>query len=78
VLVNLASALIHSGRAEKALGIMNVHNARSPDSAKGLNTAAVAMFKLGQLTQATETLERTGGDPVASKNLAKLMPSRTV
>jgi hypothetical protein len=36
------------------------------------------MFKLGQLTQATETLERTGGDPVASKNLAKLMPSRTV
>ena len=28
VLVNLGIALIESGRAEKALGIMNVHNAR--------------------------------------------------
>ena len=56
VLVNLAIALIESGRSEKALGIMNVHNARTPNSAKGLNTAAVAMFNLGQLSQAVETL----------------------
>ena len=55
VLVNLGIALIESGRAEKALGIMNVHNARVPGSSKGLNTAGVAMFHLGQLTQAVET-----------------------
>ena len=75
ILVNLAIALVESGRAEKALGIMNVHNARSPDSAKGLNTAAVAMFNLGQLSQASETLRKVSGDAVAQANLQKLTPA---
>ena len=74
VLINLGIALIESGRAEKALGIMNVHNAREPGSAKGLNTAGVAMFHLGQLTQAVETFGKAGGDAVASDNLAQLAP----
>lgn len=74
ILVNLASALIESGRSEKALGIMNVHNARSPGSAKGLNTAAVAMFNLGQLTQSAEVLQSAGEDPVVASNLQKLSP----
>ena len=77
VLVNLAIALIESGRSEKALGIMNVHNARTPGSAKGLNTAAVAMFNLGQLTQAVETLGKASGDSVAMDNLAQLSPKTT-
>ena len=72
VLVNLGITLIESGRAEKALGIMNVHNARVPGSAKGLNTAGVAMFHLGQLTQAVETFGQAGDDAVASENLAQL------
>ena len=75
VLVNLGIALIESGRAEKALGIMNVHNARTPGSAKGLNTAGVAMFHLGQLTQAVETFRTAGDDTYASENLAQLSPS---
>ena len=75
VLVNLGIALIESGRAEKALGIMNVHNARTPGSAKGLNTAGVAMFHLGQLTQAVETFRTAGDDTYASENLALLSPS---
>jgi len=74
VLVNLAIALIESGRPEKALGIMNVHNARTPGSSKGLNTAAVAMFELGQLTQAVETLGKAGDDAVALRNLSQLSP----
>ena len=74
VLVNLAIALIESGRPEKALGIMNVHNARSPNSPKGLNTAAVAMFELGQLTQAVETLGKAGDDAVVLGNLSQLSP----
>jgi Tfp pilus assembly protein PilF len=76
VLVNLGIALIESGRAEKALGIMNVHNAREPGSAKGLNTAGVAMFHLGQLTQAVETFGQAGVDAVASENLAQLAPKQ--
>ena len=75
VLVNLAIALIESGRAEKALGIMNVHNARTPGSEKGLNTAGVAMFNLGQLTQAVETFGKAGGDAIVSGNLAQLSPN---
>lgn len=75
VLVNLAIALIESGRSEKALGIMNVHNARTPNSAKGLNTAAVAMFNLGQLSQAVETLGKAGNDEIARRNLAKIAPN---
>ena len=74
ILVNLAIALIESGRPEKALGIMNVHNARTPGSAKGLNTAAVAMFELGQLTQAVETLGKAGEDSVINRNLSQLSP----
>ena len=75
VLVNLAIALIESGRSEKALGIMNVHNARDQGSAKGINTAAVAMFNLGQLSQATATLQKAVSDSVASTNLQKLSPA---
>ena len=75
VLVNLAIALIESGRSEKALGIMNVYNARTPNSAKGLNTAAVAMFNLGQLSQAVETLGKAGHDEIARRNLAKIAPN---
>ena len=74
VLVNLAIALVESGRPEKALGIMNVHNARTPGSSKGLNTAAVAMFELGQLTQAVETLGKAGDDAVVIRNLSQLSP----
>ena len=60
----------------KPLGIMNVHNARVPGSAKGLNTAGVAMFHLGQLTQAVETFGQAGADEVASENLAQLAPKQ--
>ena len=76
VLVNLGIALIESGRAEKALGIMNVHNARVPGSSKGLDTAAVAMFHLGQIMQAVETFGKAGDDATASHNLAQLAPNR--
>ncbi len=71
ILINLAHALIESGRSEKALGIMNVHNAREEGSAKGLNTAAVAMFQLGQPAQAIATLKLAGSDDVVQGNLAQ-------
>ena len=71
ILTNLAHALVESGRSEKALGIMNVHNSRTPGSAVGINTAAVAMFHLGQLSQAVEMLKSGGADAVIQSNLAQ-------
>ena len=76
ILVNLSVALIESGRAEKALGIMNVHNTRSPGDVKGMNTAAVAMFKLGQVSQAVDVLRQVSGDSIAGANLGILSPQR--
>ena len=71
VLVNLAHALVESGRSEKALGIINVHLSRQPTDAKGLNTQAVAMARLGQMAQALDVLKRIQGDAVASENLVQ-------
>lgn len=71
VLVNLAHALVESGRSEKALGIINVHLSRQPTDAKGLNTQAVAMARLGQIAQALDVLKRIQGDAVASENLVE-------
>ena len=66
ILINLACALVESGRAEKALGIMRRPN-EDAGSVKGLNTAAVAMFQLGQLTQSVQTLQKNSDDSVASQ-----------
>lgn len=71
ILVNLAHALIESGRSEKALGIMNVHNQRTPGDAKGMNTQAVALSQLGQMAQAIDVLKSIHGDAVATSNLAQ-------
>ena len=71
VLVNLAHALVESGRSEKALGIINVHLSRQPTDAKGLNTQAVAMARLGQMAQALDVLKRIQGDAIASENLVQ-------
>jgi len=71
VLVNLAHALVESGRSEKALGIINVHLSRQPADVKGLNTQAVAMARLGQMAQALDVLKRIQGDAVASENLGQ-------
>lgn len=71
VLVNLAHALIESGRSEKALGIINVHNQRQPGDPKGLNTQAVALSQLGQMAQAKDVLTSISNDPVGAANLAQ-------
>lgn len=71
VLVNLAHALVESGRSEKALGIINVHLSRQPTDTKGLNTQAVAMARLGQMAQALDVLKRIQGDAIASENLVQ-------
>jgi hypothetical protein len=71
VLVNLAHALLESGRSEKALGIINVHLSRQPNDVKGLNTQAVAMARLGQIAHSIDVLKRIQGDATAAENLVQ-------
>jgi len=71
VLVNLAHALLESGRSEKALGIINVHLSRQPNDVKGLNTQAVAMARLGQIAHSVDVLKRIQGDATAAENLVQ-------
>lgn len=71
ILVNLAHALLESGRSEKALGIINVHLSRQPNDVKGLNTQAVAMARLGQIAHSIDVLKRIQGDATAAENLVQ-------
>lgn len=73
ILLNLSSALYASGRAEKALGIVNVHNQQHPSNVQGLNSSAVFMHALGQEHQARDVLSTIRQhDGLASSNYEKL------
>ncbi len=73
VLLNLSSALYASGRAEKALGIVNVHNQQHPSNVQGLNSSAVFMHALGQEHQARVVLSTIRQhDGLAASNFEKL------
>lgn len=73
ILLNLSSALFVSGRAEKALGIANVHNQQHPTSLPGQNAAAVFMHSLGQEIQAKQVLSSISQfDEIALSNLRKM------
>ena len=73
ILLNLSSALYASGRAEKALGIVNVHNQQHPSNVQGLNSSAVIMHALGQEHQAREVLSTIRQhDGLAASNYEKL------
>jgi len=73
ILLNLSSALYVSGRAEKALGIVNVHNQQHPSNIQGLNSSAVFMHALGQVHQAIDVLSSIRQlDGLAASNFEKL------
>ncbi len=73
ILLNLSSALFASGRAEKALGIVNVHNQQHPSNVMGLNSSAVFMHALGQEHQARDVLSTIRQlDGLAASNFEKL------
>lgn len=73
ILLNLSSALFTSGRAEKALGIVNVHNQQHPTSTRGQNAAGVLLHALGQELQAKQMFSSISHmDDIAHSNLRKL------
>ena len=73
ILLNLAHALLVSGRSEKALKIVEVHNKKYPNSFEGVNLEAAALVSLGQSVNAKTKLSRYRGDAIVDENLARLL-----
>lgn len=73
ILLNLAHALLVSGRSEKALSIIQVHNSRNPNSIEGANLEAASLVSVGQSVNAKAKLVEFVGDPIVEENLARLL-----
>ena len=73
ILLNLAHALLVSGRSEKAMKIIEVHNAKHPNSIEGANLEAAALVSLGQSVNAKAKLTKFKGDSIIDENLARLL-----
>jgi len=73
ILLNLAHALLVSGRSEKALKIIEVHNAKNINSVEGANLHAAALVSLGQSVNAKVILAQYRGDAIVDENLARLL-----
>ena len=73
ILLNLSHALLVSGRAEKALKIVQVHNSRNPSSLEGINLEAAALVSIGQSVNAKNLLSRYKGDSIIDENLSRLL-----
>ena len=73
ILLNLSHALLVSGRAEKALKIVQVHNSRNPSSIEGVNLEAAALVSIGQSVNAKNLLSSHKGDSIIDENLSRLL-----
>jgi Flp pilus assembly protein TadD len=73
ILLNLAHALLVSGRSEKAMKIIQVHNSKHPNSVEGANLEAAALVSLGQSVNAKAKLTKFKGDSIVDENLARLL-----
>ena len=73
ILLNLSHALLVSGRAEKALKIIQVHNGKNPSSLEGINLEAAALVSLGQSVSAKNKLSMVEGDLIIEENLSRLL-----
>ena len=69
LLLNLAHALLVSGRAEKALGIINVVRSRDASNIEIENTLGACLIQLGRGKEAHGVLAPHSGDEVVSANL---------
>ena len=69
LLLNLAHALLVSGRAEKALGIINVVRSRDSSNIEIENTLGACLIQLGRGKEAHAVLAPHSGDKVVSANL---------
>ena len=70
ILLNLSHALLVSGRAEKALGVLNVLRSRVENNIEVENAFGACLIELGRVDEAQSILQPYASDSVVSENLA--------
>ena len=70
ILLNLSHALLVSGRAEKALGVLNVLRSREQNNIEIENAFGACLIQLGRDDEAQSILQPYASDSVVSENLA--------
>lgn len=72
ILINLAHALLVSGRAEKAIGLVQMHDQTHPQTTVSGNLHAAALVSMGESGAAKALLQRLGQDEIVRRNLDRL------
>ena len=72
ILINLAHALLVSGRAEKAIGLVQMHDQTHPQTTTSGNLHAAALVSMGESSAAKALLQRLAQDDVVRRNLERL------
>lgn len=70
ILLNLSHALLVSGRAEKALGVVNVLRSRESNNVEIENVFGACLIQLGRDEEAQSILRPFADDEIVSENLA--------
>lgn len=70
ILLNLSHALLVSGRAEKALGVINVLRSRESNNVEIENVFGACLIQLGRDEEAQSILRPFANDAIVSENLA--------
>lgn len=72
ILLNLSHALLVSGRAEKALNLLNMHEKSHPKTPESANLEAASLVSLGESGRALEVLNMVPQDETIRSNISKL------
>ena len=70
ILLNLGHALLVSGRAEKALGVINVVRGRDSSNVEIENALGACLIQLGRDDEAMTVLTPYASDMIVSGNIA--------
>ncbi len=72
LLLNLSHALLVSGRAEKALSLLNTYGKNHSKTSESANLEAASLVSLGESGRALKVLQLTAQDETIRSNVAKL------
>ena len=75
LLLNLSHALLVSGRAEKALNLLNMYQKNHSKTSESANLEAASLVSLGESGRALKVLQLSAQDETIRSNVAKLTHS---
>ncbi len=75
LLLNLSHALLVSGRAEKALNLLNMYEKNHSKTSESANLEAASLVSLGESARALKVLQLSAQDETIRSNVAKLTHS---